>query len=130
MPLGIRVRNLDRVKEFISTLPRNIRGEATKEAGTYLIGNKARGLKHYPRQVPWSKYKRTGAYGKGFVMIGDGVKRQIVNEVPYAGYVRTRWAGMPWNWRTIEKVISDNMAGMFRAINKVLQEWINRNEPK
>ena len=130
MPISIKVRNLDRVKSFIDTLPRNIRGEATKEAGTYLIGNKSRGLKHYPAQVPWSRYKRTGKYGAGFVMVGDGVQRKIVNDVPYSGYVRTRWAPMPWNWRTIEKVISDNMAGMFQAIYKVLNEWISRNEPK
>lgn len=128
--IGIKVRNLDRVKAFIDTLPRNIRGEATKEAGIYLIGNNRRGLKHEPKQVPWTTYTRTHKYTEGFRQIDEGVKSKIVNEVPYAPYPRTRWAGAPWNWRTIEAVIASNLAGMFQSINRVVQKWIDRNEPK
>jgi hypothetical protein len=128
--ISIRTRNLERVKQFIDTLPRHLRGEAAKEAAIYLIGNERRGLQNYPKQVPWTPYVRTQKYRFGFQRTGEGVNTKIVNEVPYAGYVRTRWAGMPWNWRTIAKVIIDNTTGMLQSVNRVLQAWIHKNEPK
>lgn len=119
-----KVRNLKEISAMISSLPRNIRGGATKEAGIYLMGNQSRGLKHYPAQVPWSKYKRTFMYRFGFKLSGNGVGARIINSVSYAIYPRTRWAGSPWKWRTIPEVISANKAGMLRAIKLYVDRYI------
>lgn len=157
--IGIKVRNLDRVKAFIDTLPRNIRGEAAKEAGIYLIGNDSRGLKHYPARVVhgegnpylWNSEKQRRAYfatngfGKGipytrsnslkngWKMIDNGVKAQVVNTVPYAGYVvdaDQQRGHAADKWRLVSAVIASNIVGMFQSINRVVQKWIDRNEPK
>ena len=157
--IQIKVRNLDRVREFISTLPRNIRGEATKEAGTYLIGNDSRGLKHYPARVQhgeanpyqWQSEKQRRAYfasngfgrgipyvrrnelKNGWKMISKGVDMRVVNDVPYASFVVDQFQQRGHRadkWRLVSEVIKSNMTGMFQSINRVLQEWINRNEPK
>jgi hypothetical protein len=156
--ITIKTRNLEKVKQFIDTLPRNIRGEAAKEAGIYLIGNDRRGLKHYPARVQhgefnpyqWQSDKQRKAYfasngfGKGIPysrsnslkggwhQIGGGVNTQIVNNVPYAGYVvdaDQQRGHAADKWRLVSDVIASNIAGMFQSINRVLQRWINRNEP-
>src|SRR5688572_17982820 len=113
---------------MISRLPREIRGGATKEAGIYLMGNERRGLKHYPTQVPWTKYRRTYKYRFGFKQSDSGVSSRITNDVPYAVYPRTRWSGFPWNWRTIPDVIIANTQGMLHAIKLFVDRWIKSNE--
>ena len=157
--IGIKVRNLDRVKAFIDTLPRNIRGEAVKEAGTYLIGNEQRGLKHYPARIThnegnpyqWQSekqrrayfatngfgkgipYSRTNQLKSGWKLVDYGVKAQVTNDVPYAGFVMDadqQRGHRADKWRLVSEVIASNIAGMFQSIEYVLQRWIDRNEPK
>lgn len=128
--IKIKPRNINEVSAMISRLPREIRGGATKEAGIYLQGNERRGLKHYPTQMPWVTYRRTYEYRFGFKQTDNGVSSQITNDVPYAVFPRTRWAGFPWNWRTIPQVIVANTQGMLYAIKLFVDRWIKSNEVK
>ena len=157
--LVIQTRNLDKIKEYISTLPRQLRGKATEAAGEYLIGNERRGLKHYPARVrhgqdnpyQWQTerqrrayfasngfgkvipYQRTGDLANGWEQINSGVESRVVNEVPYATYVMDELQQRGHRadgWRLVSQIISTNIAGMFQQIDRVLQDWINRNEPK
>lgn len=128
--IKIKPRNLDKVSNMISRLPREIRAGATKEAGIYLQGNERRGLKHYPTQVSWMKYRRTMQYRFGWKQSDSGVSSRITNNVPYAVYPRTRWSGFPWKWRTIPEVIKANTAGMLRAVKVFVDRWIRTNEVK
>lgn len=124
------IRGLKEIKDYISALPRKVRGLATRDAAIYLIGNAHRGLQHYPAQAPQVTYQRTYNYRFGWQWTDDGVKSKIYNTVEYAPFVRTRWAGMPWNWRTIADIISTNTKGMIQEINKAVQRYINTTEPK
>ncbi len=157
--LKINTRNLEAVKEFISTLPRQIRGQATEAASEYLIGNESRGLKHYPARVQhgadnpyqWQSgkqrrayfasngfgkgipYQRTNSLSDGWTTINDGVKTAIVNDLPYATYVMDEYQQRGHKadgWRLVSQIISTNIRGMYQQIDKVLREWIGRNEPK
>lgn len=115
--ITIKVRGLDAVKEFISSLPRRVRGVATEAMAEYFIGNGRHGLKRYPpykyvtrkaaygqtfqsdkqRRYVMARIRegtidpgaphRTGNYQRGWQMENSGVKTQIVNAVPYAQYV-------------------------------------------
>ena len=123
-------RKLETLKAYIDALPRRIRGLATRDAAIYLVGNARRGLQYYPPQAPQVNYKRTYAYRFGWQWTDEGVKSKIYNTVPYAPFVRTRWAGSPWNWRTIADVIASNTKGMIAEINKAVQRYINSTEPK
>ena len=128
--IKMRVRNLDRVKQMIDSLPRETRGLATRESAKYLLGNERRGLQYYPPQAPQVNYRRTFNYRFGWQVNdwGAGTKITILNSVPYAPFVRTRWAPRPWNWRTIEQVIASNLDGMMKAVNDAIQRWIKANE--
>ena len=157
--LVIQTRNLDKIKEYISTLPRQLRGKATEAAGEYLIGNERRGLKHYPARVKHGRdnpyqwqterqrrayfasngfgkgipYQRTGDLANGWEQINSGVESRVVNEVPYAPFVIDEFQQVGHKedgWRLVSQIISTNIAGMFQQIDRVLQDWINRNEPK
>jgi hypothetical protein len=124
------IRKLEQLKDYISTLPRNVRGKATRDAAIYLVGNNSRGLQHYPRQAAHVKYKRTYNYRMGWRVTDEGVKSKIVNNVDYALYPRTRWAGSPWNWRTIADLIKSNMKGMIQEVNRAVQRYIDSTLPK
>ncbi len=157
--LEVKVRNLDKVKQYISTLPRNIRGQATEAAAKYLIGNDRRGLKNYPNRVQhgadnpyqWQSerqrrayfatngfgagipYSRTDTLKNGWEVVNKGVSAKIVNDVPYASFVMDEFQQVGHKadgWRLVAQIISSNIAGMYQQIDRVLQEWINRNEPK
>ena len=130
MTVKINVRNLDTIKKMLDEIPAGARGIATRDAAFYLIGNERRGLQHYPKQAAHVTYRRTYNYRFGW-RVNDWnakTKIQILNDVPYAKYVRTRWAGSPWNWHTIDAVISDNMKGTMEAIDQSVQRYIKERE--
>lgn len=157
--LQINVRNLDKIKQYISTLPKMIRGKATEAAGKYLIGNDTRGLKKYPTrkthgegnpyqwQTPRQRrayfatngfgkgipYQRTDTLKNGWKQINKGVSSQVVNDVPYASYVMDKYQQRGHKkdgWRLVADIIGTNIKGMFTEIDKVLQAWIKQSEPK
>lgn len=63
MPVSIKVRKSEGLDEFISGLPRNVRGIASESVADYVIGNKQHGLKHEPN---YTFVTRTRAYGQPF----------------------------------------------------------------
>lgn len=155
--MQIKVRYLEEFKEFISSLPRNARGEATKAGGKYLIGNDRRGLKHYPKRVQhgennpyqWQsekqrrKYFATKGFGEGipytrknrladgWTQIEDGVNSKVVNSVPYAKYVvgdDQQRGHAADKWRKVGKVIEDNMKGMIQAMQQAVDRWIKNRK--
>ena len=153
-----RVRNLDQLKDFITTLPRRIRGEATEVAAEYLIGNDRRGLKHYPARVKhgadnpyqWQSekqrrayfasngfgggipYSRTNALKDGWTTKNDGAKTAVTNDVPYAGFVmgdEQQKGHRADKWRLVPEIIKTNTAGMIQAVRQFVDRWIKENQP-
>ena len=156
--ITIKVRNLDKVKAFISDLPRGVRGEATKEGAIYLIGNDRRGLQHYPPRVnhgegnpyQWQSDKQRRAYFAsngfgggipynrkydlrfGWKYIINGVQTKVVNALNYAGFVMgadQQRGHMADKWRKIEQVIRDNTVGMLHAMGQAVDRWIKSRQP-
>ena len=157
--IKVTVRNIEEVKDWISALPRKFRGAASKAMAEWFIGNGQRGLKRYPpykyitRQSAYGKTfvsdkqrryvmariregtidpgapHRTGNYQRGWQAIDQGVKTQIVNNLPYARFVGGDETQARLNakvgWRTIGAIISTNIAGAIRhaqaAINKIVK---------
>lgn len=74
--IKITVRNLEKVKAFIDSLPRNVRGIATKAMAEWFVGNGSRGLKQYP---PYKYITRKSAYGKTFV--SDKQRRYVMAKI-------------------------------------------------
>ena len=72
--ISVRVRyKPPNLAEFITSLPRNVRGIATEGAADYIIGEGRHGLKHYP---PYKWVTRRRAYGKTFV--SDKQRRYVM----------------------------------------------------
>ena len=153
-----RVRNLEQLKDFITTLPRRIRGEATEVAAEYLIGNDRRGLKHYPARVQhgegnpyqWQSekqrrayfasngfgggipYRRTNQLKNGWQTVGYGVKVSITNTTPYTGFVmgdEQQKGHRADKWRLVPEIIKTNTAGMIQAVRQFVDRWIKENQP-
>ena len=130
--IKINARNIKEIREMITALPRPVRGIATRDAAMHLIGNERRGLQYYPPYRGKTPMKRTYAYRFGW-QVNDwqaGAKVQIQNAVKHAPYVRTRWAGNPWKWRTIPEVIAANLKGMMQEINQAVARYIKSKEIK
>lgn len=124
--ININVRGVDRIKQKIDGLGYGLKGVATMEAAKYMIGNERRGLQYYPPQHTATPYKRTYNFRFGWQVNSwdAGTKTTIQNKVPYAKYVNTRWAGAPWNWRTIAQIFSDNMKGAMLAVDQAVARYI------
>ena len=130
--IKFNVRNLKEIQAMLDEIPPGARGIATRDAAMYIIGNERRGLQYYPPYKGRTPMKRTYAYRFGW-QVNDWdakTKIQVMNTAPHAPYVRTRWAGLPWNWRTVPQVIADNTAGMMRAINESVARWLKSKEVK
>ncbi len=151
--MNIKIRGLDKVKQFISTLPRNVRGLATKEGAYYIVGNERQGLQYYPPRVEhgannpyqWESDKQRRAYfatngfGKGipynrsydlrfgWQVLEDGANSRAVNNVPYAKFVQgdnQQKGHRSDRWRVVKDIIASNTTGMMRAINLAVERWL------
>lgn len=113
--ISMRVRNLDKVKQAISDLPRGARGVAAEAAALALIGNERTGLQHYPARKQhgadnpyiWQSERQrraffaTNGFGAGIPSKrtdnlrfgwkaqswGDKTKIHVINDQPYARFV-------------------------------------------
>lgn len=127
--INVNVRNLDRIKAKLDKLPAGMRGVVTTEAAKYLIGNERRGLQYYPPPPASSRYQRTYKLRFGWQVSawGDRTKTRIQNRVKYAPYVQGDY-DQAWmhkgRWRTVSKVISDNMKGVMNAINEAVARYL------
>jgi len=166
--IDVKVRNLAKVKAFISSLPRNVRGIATKAMAEWFLGNSRRGLKRYPpykhvkrkdaykdiyftakdghkvygfssleqlhkvaaimNEKPAGVPHRLGNYQRGWQIINKGVKTEIINNVPYAGFVGGDETQAALNrkvgWRTVSTIISTNIAGAIKHAYAKINEWL------
>jgi hypothetical protein len=156
--IKIKIRGLEEVKSFIDGLPRNLRGLATKAIAEWLVGSGQRGLKRYPpykyitRKAAYGKTfvsdkqrryvmariregtidpgapHRTGNYQRGWAVINQGVKVQIVNKVPYAGFVGGDETQARLNkkvgWRTVSEIIGTNWKGAIQHANAEIGKWL------
>lgn len=127
--LDIKVRTAPpSLAQTISDAPRGARGKMTEEAAVYLIwGSSSKRADMYPALRPNSKYKRTYILreGWGFSKYGAGIK--VVNNVPYAKYVHgdnDQAYIHKGRWRTVSKIIADNVRGMIRAAESALAEYL------
>jgi len=115
--ISIKVRNLEKLQDYFNSLPRNLRGIATKAMAEWFVGNGSRGLKQYPpykyvtrrsaygqpfvsdkqRRYVMAKIRegsidpgyphRTGNYQRSWEVKNEATRSRIVNNVPYARYV-------------------------------------------
>jgi hypothetical protein len=166
--ITVKVRGVEQVKDFIGSLPRNLRGLATKAIADYFIGTGQHGLKRYPpykhikrakaypdvyftakdghkvygfsslaqlrkvaaimEEKPAGVPHRTGNYQRGWEIINKGVKVQIINDVPYAGFVGGDKKQANLNamvgWRKAMDIISTNWKGAIRHANAEIGKWI------
>jgi len=76
MQIKFRVSGVKEFKEFIKTVPRGVKIAAMREIATYIIGNDARGLKHYPA---YKHVTRKEAYGRTFV--SDKQRRYVMAKI-------------------------------------------------
>lgn len=126
--ISIQVRNVDVIKKKIDGLGYGLKGIATMEVAKYMIGNERRGLQYYPPQRTATPYKRTYNFRFGWQVNSwdAGTKTRIINNVPYAKYVNTRWAGQPWNWRTIPQIFAANMSGAMKAVDDAVKRYLKQ----
>lgn len=126
------VRNHGAIADKISQIPRGARAAATQSAAFALLGNKgntAKGLQYYPPPPPQSKYRRTYNLRFGWQVSdwGDRTKITISNDMAYAPYVQgtgtQAWMHVK-RWRTVKKIISDNMSVIKNAIDKAVADYL------
>lgn len=129
LDIKIRTTPPDLAKR-ISEAPKGARGKMTEDAAWFLVGKSppnARGLVHYPPKPPKSKYKRTYILREGWGFWKSGTNIRVNNPVAYAPYVQgdkeQAWMHKG-RWRTVSKVISDNIKGMIAAADRALSKYL------
>lgn len=156
--ITVKVRGVEKLQSFFASLPKHLRGIATVAMSEWFIGNGTRGLKRYPpykyitrksaygqtfvsdkqRRYVMAKIRsgeidpgyphRTGEYQRGWTTINKGVKTQIVNDVPYAGFVGGDDTQARLNkkvgWRTVSQIISTNIAGAIRHASAKIAAYL------
>ena len=74
--IEISARSIQRVRDWLSSIARGVRGRALEAFTEYIVGNNQHGLKHYP---PYKYVSRTRAYGKPFV--SDKQRRYVMASI-------------------------------------------------
>lgn len=148
----IEARNADKIKSFISSLPRNVRGIATRAAAEYIIGDGERGLRKYPPYKYITRKKafgtpffsdrqrrkvmamiregnidpgvphRTGNYQRSWKLLGEGVKTKIVGMLPHAQWPDRLTQKI--GWRDIATIVASNTKGAMRAARAAVNAWL------
>ena len=125
--IKIRTTPID-LEKRITQAPRGARGKMAEEAAVYLIwGDSLKRADMYPPPKPKSKYKRTSILREGWGFSGIGAKIRVINPVPYAKYVHgdNDQARMhKGRWRTVSKIVADNIKGMIRAAESALKTYL------
>jgi len=74
--ININISGVKEFQEYIKKLPRGVKVSAMRAISEYVIGNKMRGLMHYPR---YKYVTRKAAYGKTFV--SDKQRRYVMAKI-------------------------------------------------
>lgn len=72
----LSARSLTRVKEWLKSIPRGVKGRALEAFTQYIVGNNQHGLKHYP---PYKYVTRKKAYGQTFQ--SDKQRRYVMAKI-------------------------------------------------
>lgn len=149
--IGIDISGLDEVKRKLSALPEEASDEGVELVNEYMVNverENAR-LPYAEEKFVWSSdrqrkayfasngfgagipYQRTQTLSQGWKTLGYGRNQIIVNEVPYAGWVKdepTQIIGHKFrDWKTIQTDVQERMdqivrrfeAGVRNAIHKL-----------
>jgi hypothetical protein len=134
-------RQLDKIQQLLKELPIGAKSVVIPAMNEYLLGqgnfqdvggSPYRGITHYPAFVAWpggqKESHRTFRLMTGWKTEGADYRQKIVNRVPYAKYLHgddtQTWRAKFGNWRTLSKLVSDNMSGALRAGISALNKWI------
>ena len=137
-------RKLKKIQQLLAELPHGSKSVVVPAINEYLMGGGSgeggtayHGLKHYPPfKSAWDSAhpyrqqypRRTGELQRGWRTIGESYRQKITNTVPYAGYIHGDetqvWRARFGNWRTVSKIIADNIKGALRHAKSKLSEWI------
>ena len=150
--------NVDRVREFIMSLPAGTKREAHKAYVEYIIGDSRHGLKHEP---DYNTVSRTRAYGRPFQTkkqrnwffwaLNTGQINPGHDNRTHAhqngwmatdnGNIRNDAPGIQWTmgnkqanqprlvgWRLATDVIKTNHKGAIRAAQRSADNWIKKNK--
>jgi hypothetical protein len=158
--IKVKVRGLKELQDYFEFLPKYLRGKASKFMAEWFVGNGRRGLKRYPpykwitrksaygktfvsdkqRRYVMAKIRsgeidpgfphRTGNYQRGWQIINKGVRTEIINSVPYAGFVGGDETQARLNakvgWRKVLDIISTNIAGAIRHADSEITKFLKK----
>lgn len=121
----------DQLAKRIAEAPKAARGKMSEEAAVYMLyGNAATRADNYPVPPPKTQYTRTYQLREGWGYLSYGQNIKIVNPVPYAPFVvgdNTQAKIHRGRWRTLSKIVSQNMAGMIRAAESALKTYLREH---
>jgi hypothetical protein len=151
--ISIKMRGAEELNAFFKSLPRGTMKEAISAFTTYIIGDEHHGLRYYPPRVhhnknnpyKWQTEKQRRAYfasngfgggipstrtdklRNGWTASKDPYRKTIFNELPYAKYVmggRPQKGHKADGWRTVRRVLRDNIVGGMKAATQAVARWI------
>jgi hypothetical protein len=133
-------RKLAAIQKMLNELPHGAMSVAVPAINDYLMGEGKsgggtayHGLKHYPafRAHPGGQQfpMRTGNLQRGWQTTKSAPYRQtIFNRVPYAKWIHgddtQTWRAAYGNWRTISKIVTDNIKGAMLSAKQAVARWI------
>lgn len=74
--IEVSARSIQKVKDWLASIQRGVKGRALEEFTRYIVGNNQHGLKHYP---PYKYVTRKKAYGQTFV--SDKQRRYVMAKI-------------------------------------------------
>jgi len=118
-----KTRGLEEFNTFISNMARNSRGVATEVITDYLIGNEARGFKHYPEQRG-QNYIRTFNLRNSWIRRGSKTTSRAENTASYSPYVQGTgtqvWWTHKYGWRNVQEITATNIKGACQAAERAV----------
>lgn len=124
--ISMKVRGIAELQKKLKDIPYGAKKIVLPAISEYLLGNDARGLRHYPPKQD-QKYVRTNTLKNGWGISGGVYRERLTNPVPYAGIVPEVWGAGGWKnygWRMWSDVIKSNMAGAIRHAEAELKKWL------
>jgi hypothetical protein len=152
--MKINIKVIDKVTALLKRVPRGAKGLIARVIGEYLLGNESRGLRHYApwkrvkRKTVYGSsffsnrqqraffaklrsgeisvpFRRTGAQGKAWKLIGQSTNVSIVNNSKTVQFTRGQTAlHAKMGWQTASATIKSNMKGALKAGKDALMKYI------
>jgi hypothetical protein len=148
-----KLRGVEELNKFLKSLPHGTMKAAIAAMAEYMLGDTSHGLRHYPPRVnhglgnpyKWQSDKQRRAYfasdgfgggipstrtnelRNGWAASQDPYRKTLFNRLPYARYVMggdQQRGHKADKWRTLVKVIEDNIKGGMRSATQAVAHWI------